>query len=300
LVAAGGIAAITAALCLSVLLVGLGMAFHALEVGLPRFSFAVGLACLVVAAAAGSAVVRPLGVAGRQAVAVGVMGCAAVYLPAVLLSPDRPDVGDWWAAPSDAVATDLVARHAPVLLLDSDESDQPWFVGARVTSVGARTAVEYWWAFAGNRSPSLSDAACLPALAVRRWTCFDHDGDLEGVTVVLRDGVPQSVAYASHAGVVPISWVDLRRTGGREGPRPRVYVALGSHASYPGPCRSSCRRPQRGLFGMRLSEGQHDGARRAVMGFMPNPEPNRQCLLPALCLRGDEPPPVEQQSRDTT
>lgn len=75
----------------------------------------------------------------------------------------------------------------------------------------------------------------------------DHDGDWEGVTVVVDGLDPNSIGiayayYASHNGG---QWYDgnaLIAAGALSigGTHPADYVARGTHASYPAPCSDSC------------------------------------------------------------
>jgi hypothetical protein len=113
----------------------------------------------------------------------------------------------------------------PILRLDGGEPARPWFVSARLRNDGQRTAIDYWWAFEDNRSPTVLEAACLPVLAVLHWTCFDHDGDLEGVTVVLRGGRPIEVDYAAHSSLIRVRWDVLGGLGSVVAERPVVFVA---------------------------------------------------------------------------
>ncbi len=57
-----------------------------------------------------------------------------------------------------------------------------------------------------------------------------HEGDWERVTVILDpDGFPRGVAFAQHEWAVPLAVGEVKW----EATHPVVYVALGSHASYP-------------------------------------------------------------------
>lgn len=58
-----------------------------------------------------------------------------------------------------------------------------------------------------------------------------HEGDWEEVVVVLdRKGTPLQVGYSQHCGGERRLWARAPKRG----PRPVAYVALGSHANYPG------------------------------------------------------------------
>jgi len=98
---------------------------------------------------------------------------------------------------------------------------------------------------------------CLPGVTFGGLSCHDHEGDWEGVTVVLRHSRgrlrPLGALYDAHGRSVRWQWADIEH----EGSRPKVYVAAGSHASYPAPCRANeC--DQR-LSGTKVGDGGYDG-----------------------------------------
>jgi hypothetical protein len=125
--------------------------------------------------------------------------------------------------------------------------------------------LDYWWYLPYNPVNLGGGALCGAGLVIAGVTCQDHESDWEGVTVVVdRSGRlprPVAVQYAQHSSVVRYSWSLLRekwdgnevvaeRVGGLgDAPlRPLVFVAVGTHASYPLPCRSHCRQfPDPGL-----------------------------------------------------
>jgi len=102
-------------------------------------------------------------------------------------------------------------------------------------------------------------------------TCFDHQSDWEGVTVVLDADSPSRspthVSYAQHEGSTRYTWGALERVWDMDANksfrlgidtrlRPLVFVARGTHASYPGSCEEEkCRIP-----GAPHPENRHDGA----------------------------------------
>jgi hypothetical protein len=95
----------------------------------------------------------------------------------------------------------------------------------------------------------------------RDATCFDHEGDWEGVTLVLsKDSAKpdrlEFVNYAAHEGVFRYRPVQIER----EGLRPVVYIANGSHAAYPFACPNDCKQVNK-LFGHALPEDNTDGKR---------------------------------------
>lgn len=72
-----------------------------------------------------------------------------------------------------------------------------------------------------------------------------HEGDWEGITVFLRNGLPHQVAFAQHVNIGwGLGWISSHADGGatydwgevrRTDDRPHVYVGLGGHASYAEP-----------------------------------------------------------------
>ena len=120
-----------------------------------------------------------------------------------------------------------------------------------------RIHLDYWILYRYNDSPKFGDHTCLSGLSFKELTCFDHEGDWEGITVSLtRDRRPQSVVYVGHAWRYRYWWDDLRALRVIDGSRPRVWVARGSHASYPAPCgrNVSCRQPDSDI-----PDGDRDG-----------------------------------------
>jgi hypothetical protein len=78
--------------------------------------------------------------------------------------------------------------------------------------------IDWWWFFRNN-----------PV------TGGSHEGDWEGISVAVspRTGAVGLVAFAAHEGSNRYLDGVVRLEGGR---RPRVYIAKGTHASYPRPC----------------------------------------------------------------
>lgn len=133
-----------------------------------------------------------------------------------------------------------------------------------------RLQLGYWWFLRFNVSPWRPERNCLPGFTFAEATCFDHEGDWEGVTVTLRQTdelqesarhAPEaweleSVSFASHKNLV--AWgPEAVELAGAERTHPVVYVAQGSHASYPTRCSSACTQK---LAGPGLPEGHFDGA----------------------------------------
>jgi hypothetical protein len=129
-----------------------------------------------------------------------------------------------------------------------------------------RVHLDYWIFYRYNDSPQFSDHTCLSGFSFKDLTCFDHEGDWEGITVSLtRDRRPESVVYVGHHWRYRFAWDDLRALRVVGGSRPRVWVARGSHASYPAECgkrvKRSCRQP---------ASDVPDGARDGRKGWRRN------------------------------
>jgi hypothetical protein len=123
------------------------------------------------------------------------------------------------SAGGDASAPDLAtcARSGPALL-DCDEGGRS-VIYAHVRRSGRHIAIDYWWFLRYNMFP------------------FDmHEGDWEGVTVIVdaAGSRVEGVHFAAHSEV----WRYSRDMPTLDaGSHVRVYVAYGSHAAYPKPCR---------------------------------------------------------------
>jgi lysophospholipase L1-like esterase len=122
---------------------------------------------------------------------------------------------------------------------------------AQADSAGSLIDLDYWWYLPDNPAHSGSGAFCGPGFSIGGVTCFDHQSDWEGVTVVLdaRDpaGAPVAVNYAQHDGSVRYTWRALQRlwqltraqrfaSTRQLDTRPLVFSARGTHASYPIAC----------------------------------------------------------------
>jgi hypothetical protein len=131
-----------------------------------------------------------------------------------------------------------------------------------------RVYLDYWWFFTQNPEPVLSGLLCRAGLHLGEITCFQHEADWEGITVVLAPCTFKqeigtacvslgklrlhliAVAYAEHGGPArQFGWNTLEQlwTNARaptDGERPIVYVALNSHAAYPRRCPPKCGREE--------------------------------------------------------
>lgn len=138
---------------------------------------------------------------------------------------------------ADASAPDLAtcARSQPALL-DCDERGRS-VIYAHVRRRGRRIAIDYWW-----------------FLRYNRFLVDLHEGDWEGVSVIADAAASHvtEVHFAAHAHV----WRYTRDVSTLDaGRHVRVYLANGSHAAYPKPCRRvSC-----GQTNSPLPEAHFDG-----------------------------------------
>jgi Tol biopolymer transport system component len=109
-----------------------------------------------------------------------------------------------------------------------------------VRSPGGYDYLDYWWFYRFNNVPDVIPGA------------FDHEGDWEGMSVAPSRVDPATFDYASfaqHTGWYSYLRENLRCDDGewgscgeedaKEGRRLQVYVANGTHASYPFPCSES-------------------------------------------------------------
>jgi hypothetical protein len=127
----------------------------------------------------------------------------------------------------------------------------------RALQANGRVYVDYWWFLRYNHfARGGASELCRPGAPVE---CFDHEGDWEGVTVVTAPGRPdvaQYVSYASHSGAFRYAFEAVER----QGDRPVVFIANGSHAAYAVPCERRCVQLNR-LAGERVPETTADGKR---------------------------------------
>lgn len=161
--------------------------------------------------------------------------------------------------------------------------------------------IGYWWYFPVNISPIQVNQTCLPGLTLSELTCYDHEGDWEGVTVTLEPRSPEntpsgdpynpaafepaawkarSVTYDAHGRGIRWPWDRLSGTPAvADSTHPVVFAARGSHASYPLPCERGCdqRLARRGL-----PEGPFDGDESTRVRC-------DECLTPLPSLRRQSP-----------
>lgn len=181
--------------------------------------------------------------------------------------------------------------------------------------------IDYWWYFRFNVSPVKTWAMCLSGFSVTERSCYDHESDWEGVTITVRrippdDNAlpppPESVTYAGHNWRFRFRWSQLEARwrelltpdfGVDTGIRARVYVAFGSHASYPLPCHASQPDPLEtdlacwqgdhnqelfGLVSIPLPDGRRDGQAAWSMNTDQNCE-QVACVTPLPVTRNGRP-----------
>ena len=176
---------------------------------------------------------------------------------------------------SHTLATDDV--HSRIYVHVTHVSPDTGPGAAADTSDKSLIYLDYWWYLPDNPAHSGSGAFCGPGFSIGGATCFDHQSDWEGVTVILDGndpvGQPVAVNYAEHDGTVRYSWAALQqlwsqtRVEGAAPPdelaiRPLVFSARGTHASYPVACdKRSC--PRNAVPGIRdtsaLQDNPHNG-----------------------------------------
>jgi hypothetical protein len=197
--------------------------------------------------------------------------------------------------------------------------------------------LDYWWYLPDNPARAGMGAFCGAGLVIPGVSCFDHQSDWEGVTVVIdrtrSEPEPLAVYYAQHESVVGYRWGDLRRAwrgAGDRGPqggaetdvadRPLVYLASGTHAAYPTRCRSdNCRqvahdRGENRYDGglpwvgndtgacarvncLRMLPTATGGRAPALWNAFTGPWGRRHCLLTYYCDSGSPPAAPGQQER---
>lgn len=100
----------------------------------------------------------------------------------------------------------------------TDFSRYPPIYYYRVMNQRGFTVIQYWYFYAFNDWGTAHDGM------------NDHEGDWEMVYLFLEGDQPAYVAYAAHFGVIPYAWAEVELV---EETHPVVYVACGSHGSYP-------------------------------------------------------------------
>ena len=143
-----------------------------------------------------------------------------------------------------------------------------------VVSSNERFYIDYWWFMRFNHFGLTSCSAEIDL-------CGEHEGDWEGVTLVTAPNDSRSldyVVYAAHNGTFRYPARALIPAGQRG---PQVFVANGSHASYPKPCSSPCSQPIAFAGLVDLPESSTDGKRAWARNDDSCGTPSAgSCLLP--------------------
>jgi len=196
--------------------------------------------------------------------------------------------------------------------------------------------LDYWWYLPENPVGVGGGALCGAGFVIPGVTCQNHQSDWEGITVVVdRSGAePRVVAvhYAQHDSVVKYSWALLRDRWDREprvqtllagiedaASRPLAFVAEGTHATYPLPCRD-CQQvananlgeaPHRGDLGwvgnqtdacgrsscLQMIPTHTGGEEPALWNAYDGPWGERHCWLTYYCDSGSPPTAPGHQER---
>jgi hypothetical protein len=196
--------------------------------------------------------------------------------------------------------------------------------------------LDYWWYLPENPVGVGGGALCGAGFVIPGVTCQNHQSDWEGITVVVdrTEAEPRVIAvhYAQHDSVVKYSWPLLRArweedprvqslVAGIEdaGTRPLAFVAEGTHATYPLPCRD-CQQvahpdlgeaPHRGDLGwvgnqtaacgrsscLQLIPTRTGGAEPALWNGYDGPWGERHCFLTYYCDSGSPPTAPGSQER---
>lgn len=121
----------------------------------------------------------------------------------------------------------------------------------RRTSHEGRWYWDYWWFLRYSEYTG-------PLRNCNRVICSNHEGDWEGITVITTPSLePQILGaiYAAHSNRVLVDGPSMPVSEGR----PLVFVARGTHASYPFRCDGDCKQYEK-KGGVPLPEDPHDGA----------------------------------------
>lgn len=135
---------------------------------------------------------------------------------------------------------------------DCDEGKAAAIYYRRTTHEG-RWYWDYWWFLRYNDYTGRVNEC--------RFYCADHEGDWEGITVITTPSLhPEIVGaiYAAHRDRILVDASLLPLSAGH----PLVFVANGTHASYPFRCAERNCEQFGTLAGFRLPEEGHDGEAR--------------------------------------
>jgi len=149
---------------------------------------------------------------------------------------------------ADAYSPDPLCTSPPTVF-DCNDGKMSAVYYRRTTHEG-RWYWDYWWFLRYNDyNGQFNDCT---------FYCGDHEGDWEGITVITTPELnPQilGAVYAAHKDRVLIEGDILPRSGSH----PVVFVAAGTHASYPFRCNDGNCHQFGTLGGVHLPEESHDG-----------------------------------------
>jgi hypothetical protein len=143
-----------------------------------------------------------------------------------------------------------IEKRQTVTVLDCNSGPRAVMYYRRTTHEG-RWYWDYWWFLRYNDYSGFGDSC-------DSLFCGDHEGDWEGLTVITTSALTPEIIgalYAAHSERVLVEGSVLPRSG----THPLVFVAKGTHASYPYWCAGNCRQYARAA-GELLPETHHDGA----------------------------------------
>ncbi|CAG0935563.1 hypothetical protein TFLX_04405 [Thermoflexales bacterium] len=96
-----------------------------------------------------------------------------------------------------------------------------------ISRTGSLTAIQYWFHYFYN-DWAASKGCYKPGISCQPSLGNNHEGDWEGIQVVLQDDTPIQAVYSQHFDHTRRQWQYVER----EGEHPVVYVGWGSHASF--------------------------------------------------------------------
>jgi hypothetical protein len=163
-------------------------------------------------------------------------------------SPDFVDI-----AGSEDDGADVRSPNGECLVdypaVDCNRGENAVIYYRRTTHEG-RWYWDYWWFFRySDYNGRFNDC---------KYYCGDHEGDWEGATVITTPSLQPEilgVVYAAHKERILVDAATVPRSGNH----PLVFVASGTHASYPFRCAGTACRQYGSLVGFRLPEESHDG-----------------------------------------
>ena len=177
----------------------------------------------------------------------------ATGLEQLLPGPDAPDYLDIHGAREngiDYVSAKRGCHTSTPLAVDCNAGPRTAIYYRRTTHEG-HWYWDYWWFYRFNDYTG-------PLSKCNSRLCSDHEGDWEGVSVITTPSLTPEVVgviYAAHKSRILVEGPEAPLLDGH----PLVFVAEGTHASYPFRCSGSCKQYAT-LAGAHLPEDSHNGA----------------------------------------